>query len=168
MGRICYFPQRKPLGRLKLGKPLSVLCLVVAGSLLRSAGGAATQVDSSPKLAEPTFSIRGGLYTNAVSVELSANSPSEVVRYTLNGSEPTSASTEYSSPLNISESTLLKAKVFGSGFASSPTATEAYSFMETGLAAFSSNLPLVVLDTFGEHVPYGQKIAVAARFGGAK
>jgi hypothetical protein len=62
------------------------------------------------KLAEPKFSIRGGLYTNALSVELSANKASEVVRYTLNGSEPTSASTKYSSPIQISESTLLKAR----------------------------------------------------------
>lgn len=161
---------RKLLSRLKLGKPLRKFGLVVvADFLLRSAGGAETQVDSSsPKLAEPKFSIRSGLYTNAVSVELSANSASEVVRYTLNGSEPTSASTEYSSPINISESTLLRAKVFGSGSATSPTATEAYSFMEPGLAAFTSNLPLVVLDTFGERVPYGQKIPVAARFVDAK
>jgi CotH protein/chitobiase/beta-hexosaminidase-like protein len=170
MGRICYFPQRKLLSRLKLGKPLLRFRLVVVASfLLRSACGAETQIDSSyPKLAEPKFSILGGLYTNEVSVKLSANSPSEVVRYTLNGSEPTSASTEYSSPINISESTLLKAKVFGSGSSSSSTATEAYGFMEPGLVAFSSNLPLVVLDTFGERVPYGQKIPVAARFVDAK
>jgi hypothetical protein len=164
--RACCFPQRKLLSRLKLPKPLLGFCLAlsVAGFLLRHAGGAETQVDSVPKLADPTFSIGGGLYTNAVSVELSAKSPSEIVRYTLNGTEPTSASTKYTSPIHISESTLLKAKVFGSGSDSSPTATEAYSFMEPDLAAFSSNLPLVVLDTFGERVPYGQKIPVAARF----
>jgi hypothetical protein len=165
-----WFSARKLLSRLKLGKPPFRFCLVVVASfLLRGAGGAETQVDSaSPKLAEPKFSIRSGLFTNAVSVELSVNSASEVVRYTLNGSEPTKASTAYSSPINISESTLLKAKVFGSGSASSPTATETYSFMEPGLAAFTSNLPLIVLDTFGERVPYGQKIPVGARFVGAK
>jgi hypothetical protein len=155
--------------RLKLGKPLLRFRLVVVASfLLRSAGGAETQVDSSPNLAGPKFSIRGGLYTNVLSVDLSANSPSEVVRYTLDGSEPTSTSSEYSSPINISESTVLKAKVFGSSSSSSSTATEAYSFVEPELAAFSSNLPLIVLDTFGQRVPYGQKIPVAARFVDAK
>jgi hypothetical protein len=119
---------------------------------------------SSQKLTEPKFSIRGGLYTNAVSVEVSANSPSGVVRYTLDGSEPTSASTEYSSPIEVSESTLLKAKVFGPGSSTSPTVSEAYSFIDPALGTFSSNLPLVILDTFGERVPYGQKIPVAARF----
>src|SRR5579864_8596131 len=103
---------RKLLNQLKLGNPfLRFRLVVVAGFLLRNACGAETQGDSSyPKLAEPNFSIPGGLYTNGVSVKLSANSPSEVVRYTLDGSEPTSASPKYSSPINISESTLLKAK----------------------------------------------------------
>ena len=136
-------------------------------SLFRVACGAETPVDSSPKLPQPKFSVRGGLYPNAVTVELSANSPGAIVRYTLDGSEPTSASTGYSSPIVVSESTLLKAKVFSSD-TSSPTATEAYSFIDPGLAAFSSNLPLIVLDTFGQRVPYGQKIPVAARFVEAK
>jgi hypothetical protein len=168
-GKACCFPQRKLLGRLKLSRLLVRFCLVVvAFFLLRSACGAESQADTSPKLAEPKFSIRGGLYTNALSVELSANKASEVVRYTLNGSEPTSASTKYSSPIQISESTLLKARVFGSGSSSSLTATEGYSLMDPGLAAFTSNLPLVILDTFGERVPYGQKIPVTARFVDAK
>jgi hypothetical protein len=138
--------------------------LFAAHLLLGSVWAAEATTEHSRKLAEPRFSIRGGLFTNTVSVELSASAPSGVVRYTLDGSEPTSASTKYSTPINLSESTLLKARVFGSDDSSSPTATEAYSFMEPGLAAFSSNLPLIVLDTFGERVPYGQKIPVAARF----
>src|SRR5262249_30379229 len=100
--------------------------------------------------------------------KLTSSSSNEVVRYTTDGSEPTSASPEYSSPINIFESTLLKAKVFGSGSASSPTVSEFYVFMEPDLARFTSNLPLILLDTFGERVPYGQKISVAARFIDAK
>src|SRR5260221_2087657 len=159
---------RKLSSRLKLVKPLFVFWLVVAASLVRGAGGAEAPVDSTPKPIEPRFSMRGGLYTNAVSVELSANSATEVVRYTLDGSEPTGASTQYSSPINISEPTLLKARGFGLGASGSSTATEAYSFIEPDLAAFNSNLPLVILDTFGERVPYGKKIPVAARFVDAK
>jgi hypothetical protein len=150
--------------RLKVGRTLLRLCLVAVASILTCAYGAEAQHDSSEKLSEPTFSIRSGLYTNTVSVELSANSPSAVVRYTLDGTEPTSASTEYSSPIKIAESTLLKAKVFGPGSSTSATATEAYTFIDPELASFSSNLPLVILDTFGQRVPFGQKIPVAARF----
>src|SRR5256885_187557 len=110
--------------------------IVPAAFWLGSTNAAETKTASSPKVADPKFSIRGGLYTNAVSVKLSAGSPSEVVRYTLDGSEPTSASTAYSSPINISESTLLKVKAFGSGASTSVTAAEAYSFMEPDLATF--------------------------------
>ena len=138
--------------------------MVAAVFVFRNAGAAESPHDSSPKLAGPKFSIRGGFYTKAVSVELSANSPSAVVRYTLDGSEPTSASAKYSSPINISESTLLKARVFESDSSTSSTAIEAYSFVDPSLASFSSNLPLIVLDTFGERVPFGQKIPVVARF----
>jgi hypothetical protein len=140
-------------------------CLIVlAAARLCGAGAAEAPVKSPPELSGPTFSVRGGLYTNAVSVELSANASSNVVHYTIDGSEPTAASTRYSSPIKLSEATVVKARVFGAGARGSSTVTEAYCFMEPGLAAFSSNLPLIVLDTFGRQVPYGQTCPVAARF----
>ncbi|HLH57143.1 MAG TPA: CotH kinase family protein [Verrucomicrobiae bacterium] len=116
------------------------------------------------KPAEPKFSIPGGLYTNSVTVELSARNPSEIVRYTTDGSEPTDSSTQYSGPIQISEPTLLRAKVFGPNSLSGDSVMESYTFADPGLASFSSNLPLIILNTFGERVPYGQKIPVAARF----
>lgn len=156
---------------LKTAKSFSGWGFVLLLSLLFLRAGAAeapAPADSAPKVGPPQFSIPGGLYTNAVAVELSASGPGEMVRYTLDGAEPSSASTPYSSPLKLAESTLVKAKVFDSKSASSATVTEAYTFMDPGLATFSSNLPLIVLDTFGERVPYGQKIPVAARFLDAK
>ena len=143
---------------------LSLINVLFLAGFSEQACGAETPLDTSSAIPEPKFSIRGGLYTNEISLELSANSAANVVRYTLDGSEPTSQSTQYSSPVHIGESTLVKAKVFGSGSSTGPTATEAYSFMEPGLAAFSSNLPLIILDTFGERVPFGRKIPVEARF----
>lgn len=165
MGRAGYVPPGKLLVQWKLGQRALAFCLVVvAGLWLRGALGGETSVESPAFLARPEFSVRGGLYTNAVSVEISASSSSALMRYTLDGSEPTSTSAEYSSPIRLSEAAILKAKVFGAGSRCSPTVTEAYCFMEPGLAAFSSNLPLVILDTFGRQVPYGQTCPVAARF----
>ncbi len=165
IGRVRHFLLRKLLGRRKLGIALLTLGLVlVAGVLYRYAWRVEPPAESPPELADPEFSIRGGLYTNAVFVTLAAKSPSAVVRYTLNGLEPTRASTEYASPIRLRESTLIKARVFGPGSTRSATAMEAYYFMEPGLVAFTSNLPLVVLDTFGARVAYGQRSPVAARF----
>jgi len=139
-----------------LVKSLLPTCLVAVAMLSISLClGADSQENSISKLAQPKFSVPGGLFTNSVSVRLTANSPSEVVRYTLDGSEPTSTSPEFSSPLKIAESTLLKAKVFGSGSSTSPTVSESYVFMDPDLAGFTSNLPLILLDTFGERVPFG-------------
>jgi hypothetical protein len=138
--------------------------VVAVGLALSTAFGGEPAVESPSALAGPKFSVRGGLYTSAISVELSASSASAVVRFTLDGSEPTSTSPEYSAPLRLSEAAILKAKVFSVGSRCSPTIAETYCFMEPDLAAFSSNLPLVILDTFGRPVPYGQTCPVAARF----
>ncbi|HSU55339.1 MAG TPA: CotH kinase family protein [Candidatus Dormibacteraeota bacterium] len=143
---------------------LGFLAVLVLAGLADPKAWAVTRPDSSSAVPEPKFSVHGGVFTNEISLELSANPASSVIRYTLDGSEPTSQSTKYSSPLHISESTLVKAKVFVSDSSTGPTATEAYSLMEPGLAAFSSNLPLILLDTFGERVPFGRKIPVQARF----
>jgi hypothetical protein len=149
---------------LRPGKTLWRTCRVITATVLASVCFSAEPPgDSAPKLTGPKFSISGGLHTNQVSVRLSSSSPKDAVRYTLDGSEPTSASPEYADPIKISQSTLLKAKVFGSGTSTSATVSEAYVLMDPDLAAFTSNLPLVVLETFGERVPYGQKIPVAAR-----
>lgn len=51
--------------------------------------------------------------------------PSEV-RYTLNGSEPTASSALYTAPLTISNSAVLKARVFRSGYAPSTVASASY------------------------------------------
>lgn len=146
---------------------LMLACSAIAGSVLAVASFLqAPAAETSPAASPATvaFSLPGGLYTNSISVALTTSSSSGKIHYTLNGSEPTASSTEYSSPVKISQSTLLKAKVFSKGNSSSPTMLEAYTLVDPELAGFTSNLPLVVLDTFGEQVPYGQRISVAARF----
>jgi hypothetical protein len=51
-----------------------------------------------------------GFYPAAIQVALSA--PSGTIRYTTNGQEPTAASTQYTTPININANTVLKARVF--------------------------------------------------------
>lgn len=47
------------------------------------------------------FSVPGGFYESAVSVELSTVEPGATIRYTLDGSEPTESSPEYAGALSI-------------------------------------------------------------------
>ncbi|MCE9615615.1 MAG: DUF2341 domain-containing protein [Lentisphaerae bacterium] len=51
--------------------------------------------------APPDFSLRAGFYTNAQALVLNATGDGALVRYTLNGDEPTESSAVYSVPLTI-------------------------------------------------------------------
>ena len=53
------------------------------------------------EVAAPTFSQPTGTYTETVTVSLSCTTSGATIRYTTDGSDPTSSSTQYSSPLTF-------------------------------------------------------------------
>jgi alpha-mannosidase len=55
------------------------------------------------------------LFLNSTEFELSSNRNRGEVRYTLDGSEPSQDSPLYTSPIRITETTIVKARVFGAG-----------------------------------------------------
>lgn len=61
---------------------------------------------------KPTFSIAPGFYTTAQSLTLSSNTPNTEIRYTIDGSMPTQTSTLYSGPINISNTTVIRAQAY--------------------------------------------------------
>ena len=65
-----------------------------------------TPEESTPTPADPlTFSVKGGVYTSAVTVELSAPE-GETIRYTTDGSVPTKRSNKYSNPITVDKDAL--------------------------------------------------------------
>ncbi len=112
----------------------------------------------------PGFSPPGGVFTNTLSLALSAQSSGAVIRYTLDGSEPTNSSAVYSAPLQLAGSTIVKAKLFPADSTPGPTLSQTYTLLEPNLWSFDSNLPLVILNTFGQDIPHSSKVAVSARF----
>ena len=98
----------------------------------------------------PVLSRPGGVFTNTVKLELSSREG--VVRYTLDGSEPNVSSQSYSEPVALSGSTLVKAKTFAPDLLPSGTVTETFTFLEESAASFSSNLPLLILNPFGQYI----------------
>lgn len=76
----------------------------------------------------PTFNPPAGAYTQPINVTISSSTAGATIRYTLNGSEPTESSTVYSTPINVSANTTIKAKAWADGFDPSYTATAAYVF----------------------------------------
>jgi hypothetical protein len=119
---------------------------------------------TGPRAQPPQFTVPGGVYTNACSIELKAGSPGAVIRFTLNGSEPTAASPVYAGPLTISNTTLVKAKCFDPNLAPSPTATQTYTMLDESAVGFSSNLPLVIISAFGQRIQHETPVPISTRF----
>ena len=62
--------------------------------------------------AAPSMSLEAGFYDNSITVELTNNEPNSVLRYTTNGLNPTASSPEYTEPLEIDETTVVKARSY--------------------------------------------------------
>ncbi len=76
---------------------------------------------------KPLFSEQAGFYTGSVVVSVTSSAGTEI-RYTLDGSEPTSSSTLYINPITINQTTVIKAKVFGSDPSNLPSFTEVNTY----------------------------------------
>jgi alpha-tubulin suppressor-like RCC1 family protein len=75
----------------------------------------------------PTFSPAPGQYSANLNVTIACATTGATIRYTTDGSEPTGASPQYSSPVPITVSTTLKAKAFKAGLADSNVAAGTYT-----------------------------------------
>ncbi len=80
-------------------------------------------------LGDPVFSVEGSVSNNAVNLALSLpdGAPAgTIIRYTLDGKEPTASSAQYISPLRISETKVVRAKLFCDGYLSPRSTTHSY------------------------------------------
>ncbi len=87
-------------------------------------------------LGEPEFSEKGRVMTSSGSISLTLSLPEgtpegTVIRYTTNGSEPTEESAQYQSPITISRTTTVRAKLFCSGYLSPRSTTHSYIYFPT-------------------------------------
>jgi len=88
--------------------------------------------------AKVSFSINGGFYSNSVDVSISSSDPDAQIYYTLDGTEPQTDDLAYTSPVNITQTQLLRARAFKTGFAGGETKSESYFI--------NANHSLAVLD----------------------
>ena len=79
------------------------------------------------KVGTPTFSPGGGTYYPAQNLTLTCSTLGATIHYTTDGSEPSSSSTIYSSPIYVSSNTTLKAKAFKDGWPASSTSSATYT-----------------------------------------
>jgi chitinase len=90
-----------------------------------------TYTITQQQVATPTFNPAPGSYTGSVTVSILCATNGATIRYTTNGSDPTSSSTVYSSPLTFTATTTLKTKGFKSGMTESEVAIGIYTIAVT-------------------------------------
>lgn len=92
--------------------------------------GAKNSTPYSGVTAEPTFS-KGGLYcTSAFDLTISCSTPGAEIRYTTDGSDPTTSSKLYTEPIRISSGTVIKATAYHDGLLKSPVGVKTYVFAD--------------------------------------
>ena len=126
----------------------------------------------------PVFDINPGIYSEAVTLTLTA-AEDEVIRYTTDSTTPNASSPVYTSPIQMSKNTVVRAAAFKDGCLTGDTATGTYLFTSDNV---NHTLPVVTLVTdpdnlwddekgiyaYGEEydpsLPYGEAIVTANYF----
>lgn len=120
-----------------------------------------------PQASAPTFSPAGGTYTSAQSVTISDSTSGATIYYTTDGTTPTTSSSVYSSPINVSSTVTIEAIATASGYSTSPVSSTTYTISSSSGSESPyngpHNLPGTVqaedYDTGGQGVAYNQTVS---------
>lgn len=92
-------------------------------------------------VARPVMNQAAGNYSGSVTVSITCATPGASIYYTLDGSEPTTASILYSAPMTISTTTVVRARAFKTG--------EPSSFIESNTYFINVNHTMFIVSIFG-------------------
>ncbi len=114
----------------------TINAIAVANGFLQSATSTATYTIAS-QTAPPIFMPAPGTYINAQSVTLMDDSPSPVIYYTTNGTNPTHSSSVFSNPITVSATTTIKAIASSPGLNDSPVVTGVFTINPNGTTSIN-------------------------------
>jgi hypothetical protein len=100
---------------------------IAAGTGYNNSAVAAAAYAIAPVLAAPTFSPVGGTYSTPQTVTISDLTPGVTIYFTTNGTTPTTSSTIYTGPINVSWNQTVQAIAVGAGYTGSVLATASYT-----------------------------------------
>lgn len=114
---------------------------------------------SAGMLGEPVFSEKGQVVTGADKVSVTLSLPEKspagtVIRYTLNGSEPTESSAVYAAPFSFNSTQVLRAKLFCEGYLSPRSTCHSYIFFPKSRQL---TLPVISIVTDNKHLNDAKK-----------
>ena len=99
----------------------------------------------TPTCATPTFDPAAGTYTSAQNVTINSTTEGATIYYTTNGEDPTTSSSVYSSAINVSTNTTIKAIAVKDGNNNSAVATATYQIVNIEHAGTEAD-PYTVAD----------------------
>ena len=99
------------------------------------------------------FSRGSRTLTESLRVHITPTNPQATIRYTIDGSMPHGASPIFTSSIRVTETMHVRARAYAPNAIDGPVRSEFFLRLDAGAAAQTSNLPIVVLDTFGGSVP---------------
>ncbi len=110
-------------------------------------------------LGEPVFTEKGKVITDNLAFQLGISLPKgcptgTVIRYTTNGEEPTVQSTIYTTPIKISDTRIIRAKLFCDGYLSPISTSHSFIFFPRKLT-----LPVVSIVTDDKYL-YDSKLGI--------
>ena len=114
---------------------------------------------------KPDVNFKGGCYVGAVDVTMNCGTAGAFIRYTTDGTAPSLTNgLEYVGPIHLENLTTLIAKAFKPGLQPSDVRIEAYIFVDSEVASFNSNLPIIVIDTLGVPIPFAKNQAPEVQY----
>jgi len=108
-----------------------------------------------------TFSHESGIHTQSFSVTIATETLDATIYYTLNGDDPLEMNLRgfpkgkvYAGPVLIDKSTCLRTQAIKPDWKPSVLAAQTYTFLAADVQDFSSNLPILIVETYGQTVQY--------------
>ncbi|HSY32396.1 MAG TPA: chitobiase/beta-hexosaminidase C-terminal domain-containing protein [Verrucomicrobiae bacterium] len=95
---------------------------------------------AAPPASAPVLNPGGENFTGSVSVAITDNTPGASIFYTTNGSTPTTSSTKYSGPINVTASGTINAIASASGYRPSAVVSETYNLQSQSGGGGSSTI----------------------------
>ena len=102
---------------------------------------------------------RAGVYqSNSLGITLSSSSSSAIIHYTLDGSTPTTNSPIFTNTIVLTANTTIRAQATDPSGIVGQVAAANYVLLDSTVTNFTSNLPLIIVDTLGQAIPDGSKV----------
>jgi O-glycosyl hydrolase len=112
----------------------TINAIATASGYSQSAVATGTYTLNLPAAATPTFTPAAGSYASAQSVTISDTTTGATIYYTLDGSTPTTSSTQYTAAINVGSTETIKAIATASGYTTSAVGTAVYTITATNVA----------------------------------